>query len=105
MKLTCVKFFEDWRTALEPSSSTMSPTTSIGSLKEPTPLLLTTAPSATFLPAALRIGSCLWAQLVVEHVMVRDDEAVVELRSLATAKDGPIWTLQWSRVFLTRIEI
>jgi uncharacterized protein len=30
----------------------------------------------------------LGAQLVVEHVMVRDDEAVVELRSLATAKDG-----------------
>jgi len=28
------------------------------------------------------------AQLAVEHVMVRDDEAVVELRSLATAKDG-----------------
>ena len=28
------------------------------------------------------------ARLVVEHVMVRDDEAVVELRSLATAKDG-----------------
>jgi hypothetical protein len=28
------------------------------------------------------------AQLVVEHVTVKDDEAVVELRSLATAKDG-----------------
>lgn len=28
------------------------------------------------------------AQLVVEHVTVKDDEAVVELRSLAIAKDG-----------------
>jgi hypothetical protein len=28
------------------------------------------------------------APLVVEHVMAKDDEAVVELRSLATAKDG-----------------
>src|SRR5262249_50496989 len=28
------------------------------------------------------------APLVVEHVTVKDDEAVVELRSLATAKDG-----------------
>src|SRR5260221_11972376 len=30
----------------------------------------------------------LGAQLVVEHVMVRDDEAVVEHRSLATARAG-----------------
>jgi ketosteroid isomerase-like protein len=28
------------------------------------------------------------AQLHVEHVVVKDDEAVVELRSLATAKNG-----------------
>jgi ketosteroid isomerase-like protein len=28
------------------------------------------------------------AQLVVEHVTMKDDEAVVELRSLATARDG-----------------
>jgi ketosteroid isomerase-like protein len=28
------------------------------------------------------------AQLHVEHMVVRDDEAVVELRSLATAKNG-----------------
>ena len=28
------------------------------------------------------------AQLVVEHLIVKDDEAVVELRSLATAKNG-----------------
>src|SRR5271155_1915021 len=28
------------------------------------------------------------AQLVVEHSIVKDDEAVVELRSLATAKNG-----------------
>jgi ketosteroid isomerase-like protein len=28
------------------------------------------------------------AQLHVEHVLVKDDEAVVELRSLATAKNG-----------------
>jgi ketosteroid isomerase-like protein len=29
-----------------------------------------------------------WAQLVVEHLLVRDDQAVVELRSLATARNG-----------------
>jgi len=28
------------------------------------------------------------AQLVVEHLLVKDDQAVVELRSLATAKNG-----------------
>jgi ketosteroid isomerase-like protein len=28
------------------------------------------------------------AQLVVEHVLVKDDQAVVELHSLATAKNG-----------------
>jgi|SRR5262245_46840090 len=28
------------------------------------------------------------ARLIVEHVMVKDDQAVVELRSFATAKDG-----------------
>ena len=28
------------------------------------------------------------AQLVVEHVLVKDDDAVVELRSLATARNG-----------------
>jgi ketosteroid isomerase-like protein len=28
------------------------------------------------------------AQLHVDHVLVKDDEAVVELRSLATAKNG-----------------
>ena len=28
------------------------------------------------------------AELVVEHLIVKDDEAVVELRSLATAKNG-----------------
>ncbi|HXA40003.1 MAG TPA: nuclear transport factor 2 family protein [Phenylobacterium sp.] len=28
------------------------------------------------------------AQLVVEHLLVKDDEAVVELHSLATAKNG-----------------
>ena len=28
------------------------------------------------------------AQLVVEHLLVKDDQAVVELHSLATAKNG-----------------
>jgi hypothetical protein len=28
------------------------------------------------------------AQLVVEHLILKDDQAVVELRSLATAKNG-----------------
>jgi uncharacterized protein len=29
-----------------------------------------------------------WARLVLEHPLVRDDQAVVELRSLATARNG-----------------
>jgi len=40
--------------------------------------------AGSFANRILHVG----AQLVVEHVMVKDDQAVVELRSLATAKNG-----------------
>jgi ketosteroid isomerase-like protein len=40
--------------------------------------------AGSFANRILRVG----AQLVVEHVIVTDDQAVVELRSLATTKNG-----------------
>ena len=50
--------------------------------------------AGSFANRILRVG----AQLVVEHVMVSGDEAVVELRSLATAKDGVRFDTRYCRV-------
>jgi len=49
------------------------------------------------------------AQLHVEHVIVRDDEAVIELRSLATARNGMrfdnryCWVVAFERDFIVRV--
>jgi ketosteroid isomerase-like protein len=49
------------------------------------------------------------AQLNVEHVFVQDDEAVVELRSLATAKNGMrfdnqyCWVVYFKRNVIVRV--
>ena len=49
------------------------------------------------------------AQLHVEHMVVRDDEAVVELRSLATARNGMrfdnryCWVVAFDRGIIVRV--
>ena len=45
---------------------------------------------AAYVGTFVKLGKVLpqGAQLHVQHVLVKDDEAVVELRSLATAKNG-----------------
>jgi len=75
--------------ASDTNFSTVSPTTSTGSLKEPIRWLASIAPKleligGTFAKRILPQG----AQLVVEHILLKDDQAVVELRSLATAENG-----------------